>query len=222
MDRTVAEVSQLAKVTIDKTPKAVHALVRYCQATTWTDWPDHIRANSRDWMKDILARVFDTRTGGVVPGDLFIIDHSHWGRKHGCALALSAHAGNSTKQYLNCVIVLLAALRETDRQEYLAIVREHLKHGDVHVERHFSDKPPAERDQAHREYTAWRDALCDGVLHASGLLHLGSHARAVPTKDVKRCLRGLLCGTSVETKDTLLLIKKFKLEPMLKCGHLPN
>ncbi|KAI8576374.1 hypothetical protein K450DRAFT_274833 [Umbelopsis ramanniana AG] len=219
MDHELGELAQLAIMALDRVPKAVHALKRYCQATTWTDWPDHIRANSRDWMKDILARVFETSTGGVVPVDLFIIDHRHWGRKHGCALALSAHAGNSTKQYLNCVIVLLAALRETDRQEYLAIVRDHLKRGDAHVERHFSDKPPAKRDQAHREYIAWRDALCDGVLRASGLLHLGSHGRAVPTKDVKRCLKGLLCGTSVETKDTLLLIKKFKLEPMLKCGY---
>ncbi|KAI8574929.1 hypothetical protein K450DRAFT_276068 [Umbelopsis ramanniana AG] len=209
-------VARATILVLDIPPKAVHALKRYLQAISWTDWPDHIRPNFRDWMKDILAKIFETRTGGIVLVDLLMINHGHWLRKQGCALALSADTGHSTQQYLSCVIVLLATLGETDRQESLAIVRKHLSRGDAHVQLHFSDKTQVEKDRSHREYQAWRDAICMGIGYTSGRLNLGSDALAVPATEVDRCLNGLLKDTTVTTRDTLLLIEKYKLEPMLK------
>ncbi|KAI8575343.1 hypothetical protein K450DRAFT_275733 [Umbelopsis ramanniana AG] len=201
-------VARATILVLEMTPKAVHALKRYLQAISWDDWPAHIRPNFRDWMKDILAKIFQTRTGGIMLVDLLIINRGSWLRKQGCALALSAHAGHSTQQYLNCVIVLLATLDETDRQESLVTVCKHLSRGDAHVQLHFSDKTQGEKDRSHREYQAWRDAICKRIEYTSGLLNLGSDALAVPATEVDRCLKGLLKGTTVITRDTLLLIKK--------------
>jgi hypothetical protein len=222
MENAVGGIAQLAKELLERGPKVVHAVKRHCQAIMWTDWPDHIRAISRDWMKDILARVFKTRIGDAVPGNLCKIDRSHWVRKQGCALALSTHAGDSTEQYLNCVIVLLAILCETDRHDSLAIVRQQLALGYPHVDNYFLDKKQPEKDQAHREYGAWLDALCEEILHASGLLQLDRVALGIPATEVNHCLMRLLCDTTVRTTDTLMLIEAFHLNPILKRGYLSN
>ncbi|KAI9288995.1 hypothetical protein BC943DRAFT_315751 [Umbelopsis sp. AD052] len=222
MEHTSGAISQAIILILNKAPEILHGLKRYYQATMWTDWPDHIRANTRDWIKDILARVFERTKGNAVPGDLLKIDSSQWGRKQGCALILSAHAGNSTKQYLTCAIVLLATLSEIHRCERIDIIRNHLDNGMEHVDRHFSDKTQAQRNRARREYAAWCDALCDGIVHASGLLKLNNCARAVPATEVDRCLKRLLKSTTVATKDTLLLIEEYQLEPMLRRGYRYN
>ncbi|KAI9288996.1 hypothetical protein BC943DRAFT_315753 [Umbelopsis sp. AD052] len=219
MEHTSGAISQAIILILNKAPEILHGLKRYYQATMWTDWPDHIRANTRDWIKDILARVFERTKGNAVPGDLLKIDSSQWGRKQGCALILSAHAGNSTKQYLTCAIVLLATLPRSHRGERLNIIRNHLDNGMDHVDRHFLDKSQAQRNRARREYAAWRDALCDGILHASGLLNLNRYARAVPATEVDRCLKRLLQGNTFKTNATHLLIEKYQLEPMLRRGY---
>ncbi|KAI8576375.1 hypothetical protein K450DRAFT_274834 [Umbelopsis ramanniana AG] len=222
MEHAPGVIAQAIILILDRVPKAIHSLKRFCQATTWTDWPDHIRANIRDWVKDILARVFETTEGNVVPGLLLRTDGNQWGRRQGCALTLSAHAGHSTEQYLTCVIVLLATLPQAQRSMRLDRIRNHLDHGIVHVQRQFSDQPRAERNRARREYAIWRDALCEGILRASGQLNLGNNALTVPVPEVDDCLRGLLNGTTVMTEDTFRLINEYRLEPTLRRGYLYN
>lgn len=222
MENAVGGLAQLAKELLERGPKVIHSVKRHCQAIMWIDWPEHIRAISRDWMKDILARVFKTRIGGVVPGNLCKIDRIYWIRKQCCALALSAHAGDSAEQYLSCVIVLLAILYEADRQDSLSIVRQQLALGYPHVDHYFLGKEQPEIERANREYTAWLDALCDDILHASGLLKMDRVALGIPATEVNNCLMRLLSDTIVRTDDTLLLIEAFKLEPILKRGYLSN
>ncbi|KAG2180538.1 hypothetical protein INT44_003542 [Umbelopsis vinacea] len=207
MEHTSGVISQAIMLVLNKASETLHGLKRYYQATMWTDWPDHIRANTRDWLKDILARVFERTKGNAVPGDLLKIDSSQWGRKQ------------AVPKLRDCAI---GTLPEIHRCERIDIIRNHLDNGMEHVDRHFSDKTQAQRNRARREYAAWCDALCDGIAHASGLLKLNNYARAVPATEVDRCLKRLLKGTTVATKDTHLLIEKYQLEPMLRRGYRYN
>ncbi|KAH8554033.1 hypothetical protein BGW37DRAFT_241397 [Umbelopsis sp. PMI_123] len=219
MEYAIGGATQLVNQILEKGPHLGHTVKRQMQAKMWADWPEHIRAESRDWIKDIISSVLHSRIGDVVPGKLYNIDRTHSLRKQGCALALTAHAGESAEQYLNCVIVLLSILSQNERHGSLDMVRRQLEGGYSHVDRYFSDKKPAEQFQGRREYAIWLDALCQEILQAAGLLHLDRYNLDIEPTEVTNCLMGLLSGDIVRTETTIVLIDTFNLRSIIERGY---
>ncbi|CAO3672921.1 unnamed protein product [Umbelopsis vinacea] len=192
----------------------IGTLKRKIQAMSWADWPEYVRAQSREWLPLAVWSVIPKHEGEM-PGKLYKIDKGFKLRKRGCTSTLTAHAGSSLQQYFNCVVVILS-LSGSYRHEAIHDVRNVLSVGLTKVEDILGSLAPLEIVSARAEYTKWVDALCIDLVLASQLLGLDRRSLDVNLPRVLSCLKNLVQEDVVKVDEALQLLAELGLGPDLR------